>query len=52
MLRRMQDIIMTGGSRLGVLDRKDYETVCRELQKAELIKKTPEFTSVYSGESD
>jgi len=43
---------MTGGSRLGVLDRKDYETVCRELQKAELIKNTPEFTSVYRVESD
>ena len=49
MLKRMQDIIMTGDSRLGVLDRKDYETVCREIQKAGLIKKPPEFTSFYRG---
>ena len=40
---------MTGGRRLGVLDRKDYETVCRELQKAGLIKKPLEFTSFYKG---
>jgi NitT/TauT family transport system substrate-binding protein len=49
MLNRMKDIIMKGGSRPGMLDRKDYETVCSELQKAGLIKKAPEFTSFYRG---
>lgn len=49
MLERMQDIIMTDRSRPGVLNRKDYEAVCRELQRAGLIKKTPEFTSFYRG---
>jgi NitT/TauT family transport system substrate-binding protein len=49
MLMRMKDIIMTVRSMPGVLDRKDYETVCRELQKSGLIKKPPEFTSFYRG---